>query len=596
MKKALWLALWVGIVLVSCKKDTGGGDGVDPVEMSISASEVRPLQILPVAVSGVSLVNAAYNGTIGGMDVEFYPANENAYSSLVCVVPENVGTGIQTITVDIEGQTLSSDVNVLPNETISTPEDVFDQFYADYTTTEYAEFIDEVEFQSALDDLRALPETDRLMAAQMLANNRVVLDNIAQAIANAEAETGLSYGKVDAACGILCVIGGATAVIGTFLSAPIATAVGIGVLAGLVAKALKPVVTALWNKLVTGVTAALRLGYDRMAYITELVYDQADQMISNKVEEIPDTIYLENGSPLKLAVKTVREPIISENNRAEFTEVGSFLDMYYDLVDFLAGTEYQVPSLQNGEVADYALDLDDFSISVDNPLVTVSEISGTPELAQVTFDSPQQGAHVFDFTYSYVNEEGMESNFTQTARLLNISTFGNWSGAGSTFSATNDNYHLNSSYDEDGIYGDVDLRIWLGNAAGSSNPDCTGVVIMDELFIHIGEYAGPGTYTAWTQGSAQGVADLNVDVNLEWNYDTDEFQGDDHCAFWSGNPGEGIAGSVTITNDEWIGPYLVVDGNFNLSLTQEASSDPTYGTGPCDLPVSFTGDFRVAAH
>ena len=60
MKKALWLALWVSVVLVACKKDTGGGDGVGPVEMSISASEVRPLQILPVAVSGVDMVNAAY--------------------------------------------------------------------------------------------------------------------------------------------------------------------------------------------------------------------------------------------------------------------------------------------------------------------------------------------------------------------------------------------------------------------------------------------------------------------------------------------------------------------------------------------------------
>lgn len=595
MKKALWLALWVGIVLVSCKKDTGGGDGVDPVEMSIGASEVRPLQILPVAVSGVSLVNAAYNGTIGGMDVEFYPANENAYSSLVCVVPENIGTGIQTITVDIEGQTLSSDVNVLPNETITTPEDVFDQFYADYTTTEYAEFIDEAEFQSALDDLRALPETDRLMAAQMLANNRVALDNIAQAIANAEAETGLSYGKVDAACGILCVIGGATAVIGTFLSAPIATAVGIGVLAGLVAKALKPVVTALWNKLVTGVTAALRLGYDRMAYITELVYDQADQMISNKVEEIPDTIYLENGSPLKLAVKTVREPIISENNRAEFTEVGSFLDMYYDLVDFLAGTEYQVPALQNGEVADYALDLDDFSISVDNPLVTVSEISGTPELAEVTFDSPQQGAHVFDFTYSYVNEEGLESSFTQTARLLNISTFGNWSGAGSSFSATNDDYELHCALSQDGFYGTV-VTVGLGNAAGSSDPDCTGVVFFDELRFVLAGYDGPGTYDAYTFSSERGVREVDVDVNLGWNYDIDDFFGDDHCGFFSGSNGEGIAGTVTITSDEWIGSKFVVDGNFNVTLTQEADGYTPYGTGPCGLPVSFTGDFRVAAN
>lgn len=596
MKKALWLALWVGIVLVSCKKDTGGGDGVDSVEMSISASEVRPLQILPVAVSGVSLVNAAYNGTIGGMDVEFYPANENAYSSLVCVVPENVGTGIQTITVDIEGQTLSSDVNVLPNETISTPEDVFDQFYADYTTTEYAEFIDEAEFQSALDDLRALPETDRLIAAQMLANNRVALDNIAQSIANAEAETGLSYGKVDASCGILCVIGGATAVIGTFLSAPIATAVGIGVLAGLVAKALKPVVTALWNKLVTGVTAALRLGYDRMAYITELVYDQADQMISNKVEAIPDTIYLENGSPLKLAVKTVREPIISENNRDEYTEVGGFLDMYYDLVDFLAGTEYQVPSLQNGEVADYALDLDDFSISVDNPLVTVSEISGTPELAEVTFDSPQQGAHVFDFTYSYVNEEGLESSFTQTARLLNIEQYVNWSGT-SSFSDT-DSRSMDVRTD---LFENVNMENdrWVNFELGNfwhvnDHETYSGVVRVDRVYFRITDYTGPGTYTNVTGTFPDvGVMDVNIKVNVPFEMSTGNWLWDntDFCTYAESSYGQGYSATVTVIEDEWIADYLVITGTFNITVTNPS----IHNSGSCTSPANFTGNFQVAA-
>lgn len=592
MKKAVWLALWVSVVLVSCKKDTGGGDGVDPVAISISALEVRPLQILPVAVSGVSLVNSGYNGAIGGMDVEFYPANEYAHSSLVCVVPENIGSGIQTITIDIDGQTLSSDVNVLPNETISTPEDVFDQFYADYTTTEYAEFIDETEFQSALDDLRALPETDRLIAAQMLANNRVVLDNIAQAIANAEAETGLSYGKVDASCGILCIIGGATAVIGTFLSAPIATAVGIGVLAGLVAKALKPVVTALWNKLVTGVTAALRLGYDRMPYITELVYDQADQMISNKVEEIPDTIYLVKGSPLKLVVKTIREPIISENNRDEYTEVGSFLDMYYRLQDFLVGTDYQVPSLETGEVEDFALDLDDFSISVDNPLVTVSDITGTPELAEVSFDSPQAGAHIFNFTYTYVNDEGTESSFSQTARLLSFGLYTNWSGNGVTFSDTDPRNIVGNTIDIQ-YGGGRDYKITLGNVSSRhTSLQTSGTEILNQVYFHLMRYTGPGTYPVADVNvtPVSGIADVEAKTNLEFDFSTDQFVGSNGCSFETSDFFIGYSGTVTIDNEEWIGSYLILEGSFNLTV------DAAYGTSPsCPSQATFTGDFRVAA-
>lgn len=326
MKKVLWLALWVSVVLVACKKETGGGDGADVVAISINASEARPLQFLPVEVSGKNVLEATYTGTIGGVPVDFHAANPYAYAALVCLVPENVGAGMQTVTIDIDGQTLSTDVNVLPNETVNAPEDVFDQFYADYTTAEYTEFIDEAAFQSALDELRALPESDRLIAAQMLANNRVVLDHIAQVIATAEAETGLSYGKVDASCGILCVIGGATAVVGALLSAPITTAIGFGILAGLVADALEPVFSALWDKAYAGISAAVRLGYDRMAYPTELIYDQANQMISNKVEALPDTIFIDNGTLLKLAVKTFREPIISENNREEYPVVATFLD------------------------------------------------------------------------------------------------------------------------------------------------------------------------------------------------------------------------------------------------------------------------------
>ena len=594
MRKVLSFIVLMSIALGSCKKDKGGEEA-DSIAIELNASEVRPLQILSIDVEGVSVQNAIYNGAIGGVEVEFHPSNENAYASLVCLVPENVGTGIQTLTINLDGQDVSGSVTVLTSETIGTPEDVFDQFYADYTTASYVDFIDETGLQDALDVLRGLSESERLVAAQMLANNRVVLDEIAVAIADAEAQTGLGFGKTQS-CDMLCAIGTSAALVGTFLSAPIVSAVGLGVLVGYVARALRPVITALWNKLVGGLTSAISLGYDRMAYVTDLVYDEANQMISNKVEEVPDTIYLENGSPLKLAIKTVREPLISENNREEYAEVGSFLDMYYRLQNFLVGTEYQVPGLETGEVEDFALDLDDFSISVDNPLVTASEITGTPELAEVSFDSPQDGAHIFNFTYSYVNDEGTSSSFTQTARLLNISEFANWSGAGANFADTDPRSVDGSTgiMTSNGL-----LERWYNfdftNWWQVNDPAYTGTFPIDKLYFRIIGYDGPGVYSIPDLGAfpLQGVSDVTMWSNVHYNNSTLVYpDNSDYCIYENGGFTLGFTASVNITGEEWIGDNLVLEGDFSITILEENSY---YDPSSCTVPATFTGDFRVSA-
>lgn len=593
MNRLFSLFLVLSVVLVSCTKETGGGGGPESTQITLNVSEARPLQILPVLVTGVDVYGSTYEGAIGGVEVTFVPSNSVTASSLVCVVPENVGTGIQMLSIDIDGQTLTESLNVLPNEAISTPIDVFDEFFADYTTADYAEFIDEVELQDALDDLRALPQSDQLIAAQMLANNRVVLDNIAQVIADAENQTGLGFGKTQS-CDLLCIIGAATAVVGSFLAAPIVTAVGVGVLAGLVAKALKPVVTALWNKLATGVVAALRLGYDRMSYLTELVFDEADQMLSNKVEEMPDTIYLENGRPLKLAIKTVREPLISESNRSEYPEVGSFLDVYYKLEAFLQGTDYLVPALESGEVSDFAPDLDGFSISVDNPLVTVSPITGTPELAEVVFDSPQQGAHIFNFTYSYENEEGLVSSFTQTARLLNFGQYANWSGSGVSFSDTDSRNIVGETHTITGWIG-REYEITLGNFSSRyTSPQTSGVETLNEVYFDLTRYTGPGVYPVADINVTPvvGISDASAKTNVQYDFSIGQIVGSNHCNF-SETTGSyiGYSGTVTINDEEWVGTYLILEGVFNLTI------DPLGGVSqPCTSPATFTGDFRVAAN
>lgn len=596
MNRPFIVFLAMAITLFSCTKETGDGNGGNQVEMVLNSSEARPLQIITAEVTGIDLQNDGYSGTIGGVEVQLYHSGDLPSNSLVCLVPENVGTGIQTLSVELEGKTLTSNINVLANQTVTTPEDVFDAFYADFTTADYLEFIDESELQDALDVLRGLPESDRLVAAQMLANNRVVLDNIAQAIADAEAETGLGFGKTQS-CDMLCIIGAATAVVGAFLSAPIASAVGLGVLAGYVARALKPVVTALWNKLVTGVGMALRLGYDRMAYITELVYDEAEQMIGNKVEAVPDTIFLENGTPLKLAIKTVREPLVQESNRETYPVVGGFLDAYYKLQNFLMNTEYVVPSLESGEVEAYALDLNKFSITVDNPLVVASEITGTPELAEVSFDSPQVGAHIFNFTYSYENDEGTVSSFTQTARLLNINRHINWSGMGTSFSDTDPRSMdvKTDVYQNQNMQSTRYVNLELGDFWHVNTPETfSGTVRVDRVYFRIDNYTGPGTYVPVT-GNFPDVGIMDVDIwnNVPYDMASGEWLWDntDYCTYGESAYGQGFTASVTITNDEWIGPYLVMDGTFNITITTSGLSNSV----SCGLPATFTGGFRVAA-
>lgn len=582
--------------LFSCVKEKPDNSYYGTVSLTPLTSEVRPLQMLSFYVENYNVQDGNVSATLGGIELELYPQDEYNDKMLVALVPEGISTGTNSLEGNVNGTPFSASINVLPNVSITSPSDVFDQFYSDFTTAEYADYVDETELSAALNELRSLPDAEKLYAAQMLANNRLILDNIAQVMADAEALTGLGFNK--SACDILCVLGASAGVIGAFISAPIVSAVGIGVLTGLVARALKPVIVGLWNKAVDGITAAIRLGYDRMAYITELVYDPALQMINNKTQALPDTIYLENGSPLKLAIKTVRQPIVTEANRDSIAEVGTFLDLYYKLKAKLYGSEFNVPELETEETEDFALDLDNFSVSVDNSLVTVSQITGTPELAEISFDSPQEGAHVFNFTYSYQNDEGEITQFTQTARLLNITEYTNWSGMGISFSDTDPRSATGTTDTYEPDPGNVVrwFTVDLGNFWHVNDSSYTGLIRVNQVGFRIGSYTGPGTYnTATYNGNALvGISDIDIDNDVPFDKSTRDWLwgNTDYCVYAESGTGTGNTTTVTITNEEQIGPYLVIEGNFNITINNDGYHSPT----SCSLPASFSGDFRVAGN
>jgi hypothetical protein len=76
MNRLLSLFLLLSVVLVSCKKDTGGGEENEPTQITLNVGEARPLQILSAEITGTSIQAASYSGSIGEVEVEFYPSNE----------------------------------------------------------------------------------------------------------------------------------------------------------------------------------------------------------------------------------------------------------------------------------------------------------------------------------------------------------------------------------------------------------------------------------------------------------------------------------------------------------------------------------------
>lgn len=423
-KSFLLLALTIFTIsnFTSCKRDSSNNNNNTTEKLEFDLTEARPYQPISAVYKGGALRNQSYTGTIGSSEIVLGIAEgDNSNSVLVGLIPENVSVGAKVISIDIDGTTYTHNITILQNETVANPDALFDDFLATYTAAEYAQYFDDMaDFQAAINELKALPEADKQIAAQILANNKVAVDALAQSIRNAELNAGVNFGKNSSGCDAPCKIGAVAAVLGTVLSSPALATVGTGIIVALVLKRIViPVIKALINKAIEGIKFALSLGYDRMATIAEMVYDTFLKEISNKTLALPDTIVLERGEPLKLSLKTIREPLIQESNRSQYAFVNSFLDLYNQVKAKLVPLQLALPAINEGqEVRDYATSLDGFSINVQgNSNVTVSPITGTPQQARVTFNATQSGPQPFTFTYSYKNERNETTSFTQRARF-----------------------------------------------------------------------------------------------------------------------------------------------------------------------------------
>lgn len=423
-KSFLLLALTIFTIsnFTSCKRDSSNNNNNTTEKLEFDLTEARPYQPISAVYKGGALRNQSYTGTIGSSEIVLGIAEgDNSNSVLVGLIPENVSVGAKVISIDIDGTTYTHNITILQNETVANPDALFDDFLATYTAAEYAQYFDDMaDFQAAINELKALPEADKQIAAQILANNKVAVDALAQSIRNAELNAGVNFGKNSSGCDAPCKIGAVAAVLGTVLSSPALATVGTGIIVALVLKRIViPVIKALINKAIEGIKFALSLGYDRMATIAEMVYDTFLKEISNKTLALPDTIVLERGEPLKLSLKTIREPLIQESNRSQYAFVNSFLDLYNQVKAKLVPLQLALPAINEGqEVRDYATSLDGFAINVQgNSNVTVSPITGTPQQARVTFNATQSGPQPFTFTYSYKNERNETTSFTQRAKF-----------------------------------------------------------------------------------------------------------------------------------------------------------------------------------
>ncbi len=418
----LAIAAVTAILFSNCNRGGGLNDDDTTLQLEFDLTEARPYQPISAVYKGGALRNQSYTGTIGSSEIVFAIAEgDNSNSVLVGLIPEGMAPGAKVISVDIDGTTYTHNITILQNETVSDPDALFDDFYTTYTAAEYAQYFDDMaDFQAAINELKALPEAEKQIAAQILANNKVAVDALAQSIRDAELNAGVNFGKTGSGCDAPCKIGAVAYVLGGILSSPALIAVGASVLSALVLKRIViPVVKALITKAWEGVKFALSLGYDRMATIAEMVYDTFLKEISNKTLALPDTIVLERGKPLKLSLKTIREPLIQESNRSQYAFVNSFLDLYNQVKAKLVPLQLALPAINEGqEVRDYATSLDGFAINVQgNSNVTASAITGTPQQAQVTFIAAQPGEQPFTFTYSYTNEGNETTSFTQNAKF-----------------------------------------------------------------------------------------------------------------------------------------------------------------------------------
>lgn len=405
------------LLFAQCNKD---GDDSQTYDIEFDLKEARSYQPITAVMTVGGFSYQSYTGTIGSKDIVFEQA-DGLFTNTVIVghVPEDIEPGVYYLTIEIDGNDYSHEITILPNETVADADALFDDFEQEYTSSDIYNYIeDTVDFKSALQELKSLQGADKEIAAQILANNLPAIEMLEQAINDASQVTGRDFGK--RGCDMPCKVGAVTTMLGAVFSAPALTAVGAGVLVTLVIKRIViPVVKALVKKAIDAVSFALSLGYDRMATIAEMVYDSAANMISNKSQVLPDTLFVERGRALNLSIKTLREPIIQESNRQQYSFVDAFLDLYYKVQAKLSPISLSLPWLSGEtEVKDYASNFDGFSMEVDNPNVTVSNITGSTELASVTFNSSMSSELVFTFTYSYTNDLNEESSISQLCKLV----------------------------------------------------------------------------------------------------------------------------------------------------------------------------------
>ena len=591
MARYLLLISFFVLGLSACSDDPDDNIG-QQVNMSLNVTAAMPLQVVSARIEGFELAPVEYEGKVGGVSTVFVRSSEFALHTLSFIVPADLLPGAHVVEVDLMGDRLSATLQVMPGAMISDPDAVFDAFYDDYTSPAFAPLIDGQEFLSAINDLKTLPEADKLMAAQMLANNRVAIDQLAVALADAEELTGQSFGKVEN-CDAICKLGAIATVAGAFLASPAITAVGAGIFVGLVIRAFKPVVSALFAKLREAFSLGLQLGYDRMAYTYDLLFDPDDFTISNKVTELPDTLFIEGGQVLQLAIRTVREPLVSENNRDTYPVVGTLLDLYYRIQDAVAGSGSTLPPLMSGEVAAFPTGLEGFSISVDNSLVVPSAITGTPDLARVSFSTTQDGAHPFTFTYSYTNELGEVTSFSQACRIYDISQYANWSGPGVNVSTTDPRdiralTHFGNPYQLPREWYTIETsNFWLVDEPGA------GIIYWDAISLRLENYNGPGTYT-----SAQGNAfafQVNAQVPFDATYQQDFCDDPNHCTYaFGGYENLNFDLTINVTSHQVVGQHVVIEGSFNLTYLNQGNTT-CFGSA-CPLPANFSGNFRTAAN
>ena len=434
------LALFALILVGSCSKKENDEETISKEIGFVSTDDnsVKPMQIVELAVSDYTLGSESYSGFIDNYEVTIARISD---TTAVFMVPEGIAAGKYNLSCDFASNKLAFTVN--ESNTISNPQEyVLDyiddmqvltgQILASDTLTTLPDELNDAkaEMEEAYAEFLNLSPEDQLIAAKFIDNNRKLLDELNNAIegyyngntlkstATCDAECLLAqFVKIVAAGALIAESCVAAPMLGSVVAIGFGIEVGLSLITGkgsFLLCTLQQIAKKALNIVVCGPT-----------YLAEIVYEQANQLITNEFKSADITII--NEVPVIFTVKPTYRTLNAEDASSSDPVVSNVVSLYSKLYDLwnnnLADKFGTLPFFNDNEEQVSAKELDQFSIQVtDNAEnVSVSNITGSVDEFEVVFSTTSPENQLFRFAITYTDPEQDITAETTLSAVLSVS-------------------------------------------------------------------------------------------------------------------------------------------------------------------------------